>query len=103
MQFHISTQKDTVIVHADVTKIEVEDIVSPGEDDPDEHYFRTIRFVNSYGEAIEVFCSAYDKKNVLRLHRVKKLTPVAKPKVVDWLEPKVYTGDAGADTEQESD
>jgi hypothetical protein len=54
--------------------------------------FRTIRFVGYDGEAIEVFCSVYDNKNALRLHRVKKLTPVAKAKVFDWLEP----------TEQES-
>jgi hypothetical protein len=92
MQFHISTEKDIVTVHADVTRIEVEDIVSPDEDDPDEHYFRTIRFVNSSGESIEVFCSAYDDKNVLRLHRVKKLQPVKKPKGDNWLEPQVYTG-----------
>jgi hypothetical protein len=37
MQLHISTQNDTVTVHADVTKIEVEDIVSPGEDDECDH------------------------------------------------------------------
>jgi hypothetical protein len=98
MQFHISTQKDTVIVHADVTKIEVEDIVSPGEDDPDEHYFRTIRFVGNDGEAIEVFCSAYDNKNALRLHRVKQLTPVKKPKPCEWL---VYTGDTSDESEEQ--
>jgi hypothetical protein len=91
MQFQISTEKDTVTVYADVTRIEVEDIVSPGEDDPDEHYFRTIRFVGYSGESIEVFCDAYDNKNVLRLHRVKELKPVKKPKVRDWLlEPEVY-------------
>ena len=93
MQFHISTEKDIVTVHADVTRIEVEDIVSPDEDDPDEHYFRTIRFVGYDGEAIEVFCSVYDNKDILRLHRVKKLKPLEKPqKVVDWLNPKVYKG-----------
>jgi len=86
-----------------VTKIEVEDIVSPGEDDPDEHYFRTIRFVGYRGESIEVFCDAFDNKNVLRLHRVKQLTPVAKPQAVDWLEPEVSTSDADKDTAQESD
>jgi hypothetical protein len=89
MQFHIRTDKDTVTVYADVTRIEVEDIVGPGEDDPDEHYFRTIRFVGYHGEAIEVFCSVYDNKNVLRLHRVKQLKPVQKPKEVDWLTPTV--------------
>jgi hypothetical protein len=103
MQFHISTEKDIVTVHADVTRIEVEDIVSPGEDDPDEHYFRTIRFVGYRGESIEVFCDAFDNKNVLRLHRVRELKPVQKPKEADWLTPKVYTGNPGADTEQESD
>jgi hypothetical protein len=93
MQFHISTEKDIVTVHADVTRIEVEDIVGPDEDDPDEHYFRTIRFVGYDGEAIEVFCSVYDNKDILRLHRVKKLKPLEKPqKVVDWLNPKVYKG-----------
>jgi hypothetical protein len=98
MQFQISTDKDIVTVHADVTRIEVEDIVSPGADDPDEHYFRTIRFVNSSGEAIEVFCSAYDNKNVLRLHQVKKLTPVKKRKACDWL---VYTGDTSDESEEQ--
>ena len=91
MQFQIRTEKDTVTVYADVTRIEVEDIVSPDEDDPEEHYFRTIRFVDYNGEAIEVFCSVYDDKNALRLHRVKELKPVKKPKVRDWLlEPEVY-------------
>ena len=91
MQFHISTEKDTVTVYADVTRIEVEDIVSLGEDDPDEHYFRTIRFIGYRGESIEVFCDAFDNKNALRLHRVKELKPVKKPKVRDWqLEPEVY-------------
>ena len=42
MQFHIATDKDIVTVHADVTKIEVEDIVPPDEDDPAEQYFRTV-------------------------------------------------------------
>jgi hypothetical protein len=83
--------KDIVTVRTDVTRIEAEDIVSPGEDDLDEHYFRTIRFVGHYGEAIEVFCSVSDDKNALRLHRVKELKPVKKPKVRDWLlEPEVY-------------
>jgi hypothetical protein len=92
MQFQIRTGKDTVTVYADVTKIEVEDIVGPDEDDLDEHYFRTIRFVGYYGESIEVFCSVHDNKNVLRLHRVKKLKPVKKPKEVNWLTPTVYKG-----------
>jgi hypothetical protein len=85
MQFQIRTDKDTVTVYAHVTKIEVEDIVSPGEDDPDEHYFRTIRFVGYGGESIAVFCDAFDNKNVLRLHRVKQFKPVKKPKEADWL------------------
>jgi hypothetical protein len=34
----------------------------------------------------------YDNKNVLTLHRVKRLKPVKKPKETDWLEPKLYTG-----------
>jgi hypothetical protein len=89
MQFQIQTDKDTVTVYADVTRIEVEDIVSPREDDPDEHYFRTIRFVGYRGESIEVFCSTFDNKNALRLHRVKELKPVKKPKEGDWLTPAV--------------
>jgi hypothetical protein len=89
MQFQIRTDKDTVTVYADVTRIEVEDIVPPDEDDPDEHYFRTIRFVGYSGESIEVFCDTFDNKNALRLHRVKELKPVKKPKEVDWLTPTV--------------
>jgi hypothetical protein len=85
MQFQISTDRDTVTVHAHVARIEVEDIVPPDEDDPEEHYFRTIRFVSYSGEAIEVFCDTFDDKNALRLHRVKELKPVKKPKVRDWL------------------
>jgi hypothetical protein len=85
MQFQIRTNSDTVTVYADVTRIEVEDIVSPGEDDPGEHYFRTIRFVGYRGESIEVFCSVFDNKNALRLHRIKELKPVKKPREVDWL------------------
>jgi hypothetical protein len=97
MKFDIRTEKDTVTVYADVAKIEVEDIVGPGEDDPDDHYFRTIRFVGSRGESIEVFCSVFDNKNALRLHRVKELKPVKKPKEVDWLEPQIYTGNVDED------
>ena len=59
MQFQIRTDKDTVLVYADVTKIVVEDIVKPSEDDIDDIYSRTIRFVGSNGEAIEVFCTAF--------------------------------------------
>src|ERR671923_2994367 len=96
MQFQIRTEKDTVTVYADVARIEVEDIVSPSEDDPDEHYFRTIRFVSYSGEAIEVFCDTFDDKNALRLHRVKELKPVKKPKDRDWLlEPEVYKPSIG--------
>jgi hypothetical protein len=97
MQFRISTTTDSITVHADVTRIEVADIVRPDEDDPEEHYFRTIRFVGYHGESIEVFCSVYDNKDILKLHRVKKLKPVKKPKKkdVDWLTPKVYTGKGG--------
>lgn len=96
MQFQISTEKDIVTAHADVTRIEVEDIVGPNEDNPDEHYFRTIRFVGYSGESIEVFCSVYDNKDVLRLHRVKELKPVKKPKERDWLlEPEVYRPSSG--------
>jgi hypothetical protein len=101
MQFQISTDKDTVTVHADVVKIEVEDIIGPDEDDIDEQYFRTIRFVSYSGESIEVFCDTFDDKNALRLHRVKELKPVKKPKLDNWLEPEVYTGTV--DEEQESD
>ena len=97
MQFQIRTNKDTVTVYADVARIEVEDIVPPDEDDPDEHYFRTIRFIGYDGESIEVFCSVYDDKNALRLHRVKELKQVKKPKEADWLEPKVHTGNVDED------
>ena len=103
MQFEIMTDTDKVTVYADVTKIEVEDIVASDEDEPVESYFRTIRFVTSAGEAIEVFCKAYGSKNALRLHRVKELKPVKKPKLDDWLEPEVYTGTTDEDTEQKSD
>jgi hypothetical protein len=103
MQFHMQTNKDKVTVSADVTKIEVADIVASDEEEPVESYFRTIRFVTSGGEAIEVFGKAFDNKNTLRLHRIKELKPVKKPKQEIWLEPEVYTGTTGEDTEQESD
>jgi hypothetical protein len=91
MQFQIMTDKDTVTVYADVARIEVEDIVGTGEDDPVERYFRTIRFVGYRGESIEVFCDAFDNKNALRLHRVRELKPVKKPEERDWLKPEVST------------
>jgi hypothetical protein len=97
MQFHMQTDKDKVLVLAEVAKIEVEDILVP--EAGDDHYFRRVRFVTSYGEAIEVLCDAYNLKE-LRLHRVKKLTPV-KPKPCEWL---VYRGDTSDESEeQESD
>jgi hypothetical protein len=94
MQFHIQTDKDKVLVLAEVAKIEVEDILTP--EVGDELYFRRVRFVTSYGEAIEVLCNAYNQQE-LRLHRVKKLKPV-KPKPCEW---QVYTGTVSEDTEQE--
>jgi hypothetical protein len=102
MQFQIMTDKDKVTVYADVTKIEVEDVVGPGEDSFDESYTRTIRFTGYDGEAIEVFCTAFEEK-VLWLNRVRELKPVEKPEEVNWLEPKVYKGNSEKTTEQESD
>jgi hypothetical protein len=64
MQFQIMTQQDKVTVYADVTKIVVEDIVKPSEDAVDEIYYRTIRFVGSDGEAIEVFCSSSEEEDL---------------------------------------
>jgi hypothetical protein len=94
MQFHIQTDKDKVLVLAEVAKIEVEDILSPeaGHD----LYFRRVRFVTSFGEAIEVLCNAYNARE-LRLHRVKKLKPV-KPKPCEW---QVYTGDISDESEEQ--
>jgi hypothetical protein len=101
MQLHLQTEKDRVLVIAEVAKIEVADIVSP--EDADEAFFRTIRFVTSSGQSIEVLCKAFDDKQALTLHRVKKLKPVKKPKGANWLEPEVYTGTVGEDTKQGSD
>jgi hypothetical protein len=100
MQFHMQTDKDKVLVLAEVAKIEVEDILTP--EAGSELYFRRVRFVTTFGEAIEVLCDAYNQKE-LRLHRVKKLRPVKKPKGDNWLTPEVYTGDPGEDTEQKSE
>jgi hypothetical protein len=96
MQLHLQTEKDKILVVAEVAKIEVEDMLSP--DEGSKLYFRSIRFVTNGGEAIEVLCKAYNATEV-RLHRVKELKPVKKPKLDDWLEPKVYTGDVSEDTE----
>jgi hypothetical protein len=96
MQFHIQTEKEKVVLLAEVAKIEVENILIPKEGD--DLYFRRIRFVTSYGEAIEVLCDAYNAKE-LRLHRVKELKPVKKPKLDNWLEPKLYTGNADDEDE----
>ena len=98
MQFHISTDKDTVTVHADVVKIEVEDIIGPSEDDIADTCYRTIRFISSDGEAIEVFCNASDEKPLL-LHRVRPRKAEERPKEADWLEPKLYTGNADDEDE----
>ncbi len=100
MQLHLQTEKDKVLVVAEVAKIEVEDMLTP--DEGSELYFRTIRFVTSSGEAITMLCKAYNAPE-LRLHRVKELKPVKKPKQDTWLTPEVYTGDVSEDTEQESD
>jgi hypothetical protein len=91
MQFHISTDRDNVTVYADVVKIEVEEIITPDEDDIDETCYRTIRFINADGEAIEVFCDAPDEKP-LTLHSVKPRKAVKRVKAADWLKPKLYTG-----------
>jgi hypothetical protein len=91
MQFQIMTDKDKSTVYADVTKIEVEDVVGPGEDSLDESYSRTIRFTSRNGEAIEVFCTAFEEK-ALWLNRVRELKPVEKPEEENWLEPKLYKG-----------
>jgi hypothetical protein len=91
MQFHISTDRNTVTVHADVVRIEVEEIIGPSDDDIDDTCYRTIRFISYDGEAIEVFCNASDEKP-LTLHRVKPRMAVERVKAADWLEPKLYTG-----------
>ena len=100
MQLHLQTEKDKVLVVAEVAKIEVEDMLSP--EAGSELYFRRIRFVTSNGEAIAVLCKAYNATE-LRLHRVKELKAVKKPKLHNWLEPEVSTGAVSEDTEQESD
>jgi hypothetical protein len=102
MQLYIRTEKDKVVVLAEVTKIEAEDVVVPDEDSVTESYSRTIRFTGYNGEAIEVFCNAVEEKH-LWLNRVKELTPVAKPKEGDWLNPTVSTGNPGEGTEQGSE
>jgi hypothetical protein len=80
MQFHMQTDKERVIVLAEVAKIEVEDVLTP--EVGDELYFRRVRFVTTFGEAIEVLCDAYNPQE-LRLHRVKRLQPI-KPKPCQW-------------------
>jgi hypothetical protein len=70
MQFQIRTGNDTVTMYADVVKIEVEDIISPDEDAIVDSCSRTIRFISSSGETIEVFCEARDEQ-ALTLHSVK--------------------------------
>ena len=72
-------------------------MVSPSQGD--DLYFRRVRFVTSYGEAIEVLCDAYNQKE-LRFNRVKQLKAV-KPKPCEW---QVYTGNTSDESEeQESD
>ena len=100
MQFHIQTEKDKIIISAEVTNIEVEDIGSP---DVDDFFCRVIRITGFDGDAIEVFCES-PKAQRLGFHRVKKLKPVKHvPRYDIWLKPEVYTGDIGEETEQESD
>jgi hypothetical protein len=85
MLFQIRTEKDTVHVYADVTKIEVEDIVKTSEDDIVENCYRTIRFVSGNGETIEVFCEAGEEKDL-----TLQPAPKEKPDKAGWLKPKVY-------------
>jgi hypothetical protein len=100
MQFHVQTDKDKVIVSAEVTNIEIEDISSP---DVDDFFCRVIRITGFAGEAIEVFCESPQAKR-LGFHRVKKLKLVKHvPRYEVWLKPEVYTGDIGEDTAQKSD
>jgi hypothetical protein len=89
MQFHISTDENNVTVHADVVKIEVEAIIGPSEDDIDDTCYRTVRFITSFGDVIEVFCNALNVK-ALTLHSVKPAKAVKKLKKGGWLEPKLY-------------
>jgi hypothetical protein len=100
MQFHIQTDKDKVIISAEVTNIEVEDISRP---DVDDFFCRVIRITGFAGEALEVFCESPTAKR-LGCHRVKKLKPVKHvPRNEVWLKPEIYTGDISEDTEQERD
>ncbi len=94
MQFHIQTDKDKVLVLAEVAKIEVEDVLVP--EVGDDLYFRRVRFITSFGEVIEVLCDAYNQHQ-LRLNRVKKLKPV-KPRPCEW---QVYTGDTSDESEEQ--
>ena len=91
MHVHIKTEKDKVMVLADVKSIEVEDVIGGGVDSLNESYSRTIRFTGFNGEAIEVVCDAFEEK-ALWLNRVKELKPVEKPEEENWLEPKLYKG-----------
>jgi hypothetical protein len=88
MQLKLSTEKDTVIVPVDVTKIEVEDFVETSEDDIAGNCYRTIRFVGFNGESVEVFCTGFDVDSVL-VHFVKELKPVEKPSEPEWLTPSI--------------
>jgi hypothetical protein len=94
MLFNIRTEQDKVVVDAHVKRIEVENIVGPSEDEMDDTYYRTIRFVGYDGEAIEVVCDGFEEQSV-HLRRAKELKPVKKPKVRDWLIPTVYKPDNG--------
>jgi hypothetical protein len=100
MHFHMQTDKDKVIVSAEVTNIEIEDVSSP---DGNDFFCRVIRITGFAGEALEVVCKSPSAKRV-GCHRVKKLKPVKHvPRYEVWLKPEIYTGDVSEDTEQESD
>jgi hypothetical protein len=75
----MGTSDRQVSLSLKVAKIEAEAMYKPSELDTQKIYFRRIRFATGRGDAIVVFCSAYDEKD-LEVLDVAELQPLKKPR-----------------------
>jgi hypothetical protein len=78
MNIYLHSADRQVTLVLNVKKIEALSIrKSDWEDDPFDEYYRSLRFITSDGNAIEVSCSAYDEQD-LAIVEVAELLPLAK-------------------------
>ena len=78
MQINMGTSDRLVSLRLHVEKIEAETMYKPSELDTQKIYYRRIRFATRRGDAMEVFCSATDEKD-LEILDVAELQPLKTP------------------------